>query len=277
MKYLVNMLLVAALFTACTGTENEMNGMADDGSSVMGEEISYTADTLTMNGYIAYDNSTSEKRPGILVVHEWWGHDEYARHRADMLAELGYVALAVDMYGNGKQAAHPEDAMAFSGNVMSNFENAKARFNAALETLKANPNVDTEKIGAIGYCFGGSVILSMANAGLDLDGVAAFHAGLQLPQMPAEGMTSRILILNGAEDQFVTDEQVENLTGALESINADYQYINYEGVMHSFTNPGADSLGAKFQLPLAYDAEADSLSWEEMKSFFDQTFADKSM
>lgn len=277
MKYLAKIFLVTVIFSACTGNNNKMNTMEDTRSSVIGEEVSYSADTLTMNGYIAFDDASTEKRPGILVVHEWWGHDEYARERADMLAELGYVALAVDMYGNGKQANHPEDAMAFAGNVMGNFENAKARFNAALETLKSNPNVDTEKIGAIGYCFGGSVILSMANAGLELDGVAAFHAGLQLPQMPTEGMNSRILILNGAEDEFITDEQVENLTGALESVNADYQYINYEGVMHSFTNPGADSLGQKFELPLAYDAEADSLSWEEMKAFFIQTFADSNM
>jgi dienelactone hydrolase len=206
------------------------------------------------------------------VVHEWWGHDEHARNSADRLAELGYVALAVDMYGNGKQADHPEDAMQFSSEVMGNFENAQNRFNAALETLKSQGNVDPEKIGAIGYCFGGSVVLSMAHSGSELDGVAAFHAGLQLPVMPVDSIRSRILILNGSADPMVTEEHVSTLTGAYESINADYQYISYEGAQHAYTNPAADSLGEKFDLPLAYNAEADSSSWDEMKTFFEETF-----
>jgi dienelactone hydrolase len=238
-------------------------------------EITYTSEETSMNGFIAYNENTEGKRPGILVVHEWWGHDEHARNSARKLAEMGYVALAVDMYGDGKQATHPEDAMKFSSNVMGNFETAKARFNAALETLKSNPNVDTTQIGAIGYCFGGSVILSMANSGMDLKGVAAFHAGLQLPVMPGEDLTSRVLVLNGADDPFVTAEQVENFTSALESAEADFQYINYEGAVHAYTNPGADTLGQKFDLPLAYNAKADSASWEEMKNFFSTTFTEK--
>lgn len=269
MKNLFLLTITAIALIACSSSETTNQPTVN----IVGEEISYSTDETTMNGYISYDESSSEKRPGILVVHEWWGHDEYSRSRADMLSELGYVALAVDMYGNGQQASHPEDAQKFAGNVMGNFDTARARFTAALETLKENPMVDTEQIGAVGYCFGGSVILAMANDGLDLDGVAAFHAGLQLPVMPQEGISSRILILNGAEDPFVTAEQVEALTGALESTEADFQYINYEGAVHAYTNPGADSLGQQFNLPLAYNAEADSLSWEEMKSFFNETFS----
>lgn len=270
MKYLIHLFLISTLFVACTQTKKETVDV-----NIKGEEVSYTADDITMNGYIAYDASTTEKRPGILVVHEWWGHNEYTRDRADMLAELGYVALAVDMYGDGKQAAHPEDAMKFSSNVMGNFGSAKARFNAAIETLKANPNVDPEQIGAIGYCFGGSVILAMADAGLDLKGVAAFHAGLQLPVMPGEDLTSRVLVMNGADDPFVTAEQIESFTRALKTAEADYQYISYEGAVHAYTNPGATELGEKFNLPLAYNAEADSASWEEMKNFFNNTFTAK--
>lgn len=261
---------MSMLAMACTETKKETVEV-----NIKGEEVSYSTDDITMNGYIAYNENSTEKRPGILVVHEWWGHDEYTRERADMLAELGYVAIAVDMYGDGKQAAHPEDAMNFSSNVMGNFDSAKARFNAAIETLKSNPNVDTTQIGAIGYCFGGSVILSMANAGLDLKGVAAFHAGLQLPVMPGDDLTSRVIVMNGADDPFVTAEQVENFTGALESAEADFQYINYESAVHAYTNPRADSLGKKFELPLAYNAKADSASWEEMKNFFNNTFTDK--
>lgn len=269
MKYAIQLFAVALLFTACNQSKEKT---VTEEVNIKGSEISYTTDDITMNGYIAYDESSDKKRPGILVVHEWWGHNEYTRKRADMLAELGYVAIAVDMYGNGKQADHPEDAQKFSSNVMGNFEDAKARFNAAIETLKKNPNVDGEKIGAIGYCFGGSVILSMANAGVDLDGVAAFHAGLQLPVMPKDTLRSRVLVMNGADDPFVTQEQIANFTGAMESANSDFQFINYEGAVHAFTNPGATELGEKFELPLAYNAEADSASWQEMKAFFNTTF-----
>jgi len=272
MKYIVQLLLLSILTLACAQKEKKE---AVEEVSIKGEEIAYTANDVTMNGYIAYNENVEGKRPGILVVHEWWGHNEYTRKRANMLAELGYVAIAVDMYGNGKKAEHPEDAQKFSSNVMGNFEDAKDRFNAAIETLKGNPNVDQNKIGAIGYCFGGSVILSMANAGIDLDGVAAFHAGLQLPVMPKDTLRSRVIVMNGADDPFVTAEQVENFTGAMEKANADFQFINYEGAVHAYTNPGATELGEKFNLPLAYNAEADSASWEEMKKFFNTTFPSK--
>ena len=141
-----------------------------------------------------------------------------------------------------------------------------------METLKDHPLVDAGQTGAIGYCFGGSVILAMANSGADLDAVVAFHAGLRLPVMPQEGITSRILILNGAEDPMITDEDVENLTGTLVEANADFRYVNYEGATHAYTNPAADSLGEKFDLPLAYNAQTDSLSWQEMREFLEQTF-----
>lgn len=270
MKYYFIPALLLLFVSACGQSE-----YSEQQPNVVGQEISYSTDDITMNGYITQDENEFEKRPGILVVHEWWGHDDHARKSADKLAALGYVALAVDMYGNGKQASHPDDAMKFSNNVMSNFGMAQERFNAALQTLKQQDNVDSTKVGAIGYCFGGSVILAMANSGIDLDGVAAFHAGLQLPAMPQNTMNSRVLILNGAADPFVTEEHVTALTGAYENIGADYQYISYEGAMHAYTNPGADTLGQKFELPLAYHAEADSLSWEEMKGFFEETFAEQ--
>ncbi len=139
------------------------------------QEISYSTDSTDMKGYLAYDANHDGKRPGVIVIHEWWGHNQYVRDRANKLAELGYVAFALDMYGDGKVASHPEDAGKFSGMVMSNMDEAKARFEAAVASLKANENVDVENIGAIGYCFGGSVALTMANAGYDLEAVAAFH------------------------------------------------------------------------------------------------------
>lgn len=271
MKSITSLLLLSIVFilSACSQPES----MEQGSQSIAGDEVTYSAGDITMNGYIAYDESSESVRPGILVVHEWWGHDEHARNSAEKLAEMGYVALAVDMYGNGRVAEHPEDAMEYSGNVMGNFETAQERFNAALAALKDHPLVDAGQTGAIGYCFGGSVVLAMANSGADLDVVAAFHAGLNLPVMPQEEISTRILILNGAEDPMITNEDVENLTGALEEVNADFRYVNYEGATHAYTNPAADSLGERFDLPLAYNAEIDSLSWLEMSEFFEQTFS----
>ena len=242
-------------------------------AQVTGNEITYTTDGTTMKGYLAYDASKDTKRPGILVVHEWWGHNDYARKRAEMLAELGYVALAVDMYGEGQTASHPDDAGKFAMSVMSNIEEGKTRFVQAMKELKAHPSVDSTKIGAIGYCFGGSVALSMANMGLDLDAVAAFHSGVELPAMPGTGeLKAKVLVCNGAQDSFVSPGSVEAFKAAMDSIEADYQYIAYEGAVHSFTSPDADSLGKQFNLPLAYNAEADRKSWEEMKSLFSSVF-----
>lgn len=265
-------------FVACSQQSKESeNTMEEPVETVtpeyVGEEVSYATDSVTMNGYIAYDKASTEKRPGILVVHEWWGHNAYSRQRADMLAELGYVALAIDMYGDGKEAAHPQDAMKFSSSVMSNIDDAQARFVKALETLKANPMVDPEQIGAIGYCFGGSVVLTMANMGMDLDAVVAFHSGVQLPVMPEAGkLKAKVLVLNGADDPFVSPESVEAFKAAMDASGAQYKYEAYEGAVHAFTSKGADSLGAKFELPLKYNEAADKASWEEMKMMFSSVF-----
>ena len=268
-------LAIAFLMVACGGSAST-EGETDNSNEPMlaSEQINYSTDSTNMIGYLTYDEHQEGKRPGILVVHEWWGHNEYARKRADMLAELGYVALAVDMYGDGKVAEHPEDAGQFAMSVMGNFPTARARFQAAIEALKSNPNVDPNQIGAIGYCFGGSVVLAMANAGIDLDAVASFHGGLQLPVMPgAEGpVKAKVLVANGADDPFVTAEQIEAYTSAMDSLGADYKLINYEGAKHSFTSPEADANGEKFEMPLAYNEEADVQSWEEMKALFAEAF-----
>jgi dienelactone hydrolase len=280
MKTFYILFLTGSLFfiTACGGDSNttateETTEETTMEPKIVGEEVTYKADTTEMIGYIAYDENTTEKRPGVLVVHEWWGHNEYVRERAKMLAELGYVALAVDMYGDGKQADHPDDAGKFAMSVMSNFPTAEARFNAALEVLRNHPKVANEDIGAIGYCFGGGVVLSMANTGADLDAVASFHGSLGLPVMPEKGKTTaRILVLNGAADPFVTPEQIAAYTKAMDKAEANYKLINYEGAVHAFTSKGADAYGEKFGLPLAYNKEADEQSWEEMKALFSEVF-----
>ncbi len=284
MKNSVLLIAFATLLAACGGASQQTDEDTTADTTAQAEpaekvvqlsvsEVEYTADTLTMKGYVAYDMSMEEKRPGVLVIHEWWGHNDYARKRADMLAELGYVALAVDMYGDGKQAAHPEDAGKFAMNVMSNLESAKQRFEAALAELKMNPMVDSTKIAAIGYCFGGSVALSMANAGYDLDGVAAFHSGLQLPVQPQPGeVKAKVLVCNGAADTFVPAEHIEAFKAQMDSAGVDYKYVAYEGAVHGYTNPEADSLAAQFGMNLKYDAEADKQSWEELKQLLASIF-----
>jgi dienelactone hydrolase len=240
--------------------------------SVKGEEVAYATDSTRMKGYIAYDENIKGKRPGIIVVHEWWGHNEYVRERADMLAELGYTAIAIDMYGDGKQAEHPDDAGKFAQNVMTNLPEAKARFNAALELLKQHESVDAEKTAAIGYCFGGSVALTMANSGADLDAVAAFHSGVQLPVMPNDELNARVLVCNGGADPFISEESVESFKNAMDSIGANYEYVSYPGVKHAFTSKGANEKGEKFDLPLEYNAEADEKSWEKLTEMLREVF-----
>ena len=263
--------LTTLLLVACTSGGKE--GANEESAPVPVGDVEYATDSTNMKGYFALNQEDDSKRPGILVVHEWWGHNDYARERADMLAELGYVALAVDMYGDGKVAEHPDDAGKFTQEVVSNIDEAKARFESALNTLKNHPNVDAEKIGAIGYCFGGSVVLSMANAGFDLDAVAAFHAGLGLPIQPDSGaVKTKVLICNGEDDPFIPEEQVSDFKYVYDAAGVDYKYIAYPGAVHSFTSKRADAMGEQFDMPLAYQAEADSASWAEMQALFDSTF-----
>jgi dienelactone hydrolase len=209
----------------------------------------------------------------VLVVHEWWGHDAYARKRARMLAELGYTALAVDMYGDGKTADHPDDAGKFAGEVRKNMPVAEARFKAAMELLQSQPGVEGDAIAAIGYCFGGGVVLEMARRGVDLKGVASFHGSLGTAEPAQPGkVKAKMLVFNGNDDPFTKPEQVAAFKQEMDAAGVDYQFIGYPGAKHSFTNPGADSFGQKFNLPLEYNAEADKQSWNELQNFFNRIF-----
>ena len=240
---------------------------------IVEKEIGYSSNGTPLKGFLAYDGDLKEPRPGIIVVHEWWGLNSYARKRARMLAELGYTALAIDMYGNGKQASHPEDAQKFAMEVFSNLDVAKARFEAGLKLLKEQPQTDSEKIAAIGYCFGGGVVLHMARFGEDIKGVVSFHGSLPT-QFPAKPNTvkAQLLVCNGMDDPFTTEEQIKSFKKEMDDVGVKYTFINYPGAVHSFTNPGADSLGKKFNLPLAYNKKADEESWNEMQKFFHSIF-----
>jgi dienelactone hydrolase len=236
---------------------------------IKGEPVDYKAGGVTMKGYLAYDENIKGKRPGVLVVHEWWGQNEYARKRARMLAELGYTALAVDMYGEGKTATHPDDAAKFSSETMKNFDTAKVRFEAAMAFLKKQRTVDPERIAAVGYCFGGGVVLNMARQGEDLKAVASFHGSLAAVKPATAGkVKARIRVYNGEDDKFTPQQAIDAFMQEMRDAKVDFQFINYPGAIHSFTNPDADVLGKKFGLPMAYNAEADKRSWEDMTKFF---------
>ncbi len=241
---------------------------------IIGKTVDYSAQGVVMKGFLTYDESIAGKRPGVLVVPEWWGLNDYARKRARMLAELGYTALAVDMYGDGQVATTPEDAGKLSSYVMKNFDVAKARFMAAVDFLKQQPTVDPGRIAAIGYCFGGGVVLNMARQGVDLKGVASFHGSLTAvkPAQPGS-VKAKILVLNGGADKFITPEQIEAFKQEMKSAGADFRFISYPGATHSFTNPEATELGKKFHMPIAYNAEADIKSWGELKEFLKNIFS----
>lgn len=250
-----------------------ITGMSSAATQIHGKDVDYSDGGVVMKGYLAYDDNVSGKRPGVLVVHEWWGHNEYARNRARMLAELGYTALAVDMYGDGKQAMHPDDAGKFSSELMKNFDVARSRFIAAMNFLKQQPSVDPSRIAAIGYCFGGAVVLNMARQGLDLKGVASFHGGLSAVEPARTGsVRSKILVLHGAEDSFIKPEQIDAFKSEMKGAGADFKFISYPDAKHSFTNPDADTYGEEFKIPVAYNAAADKRSWDELKSFLVKIF-----
>ena len=241
-------------------------------AAVVGKEVSYQTGDTVMKGYLAYDDALTGKRPGILVVHEWWGHNSYARKRAEMLAELGYTAMAVDMYGDGKTADHPDNAGKFAMAVRQDQDIMQTRFNAARHYLNSNETVDPELNAAIGYCFGGSVVLSMARSGADLDGVVSFHGSLGgLPPI-SDKVMAKVLVANGGADPFVGKDSIDIFKEDMEMAGVDFEFINYPGAKHSFTSPEANVFGEKFGLPLEYNAEADKASWQKMQEFLDSIF-----
>jgi dienelactone hydrolase len=251
-----------------------MGFAAKASAEIQTEEVSYSGGGVEMKGFLAWDDSIEGQRPGILVVHEWWGHNDYPRARAKMLAELGYTALALDMYGDGKTAEHPKDAGAFMGEVVQNMEAGRARFEAAHDLLKAHETVNADQTAAIGYCFGGGVVLHMARIGSDLKAVASFHGGLGLASVPGtDKVNTRIAVYNGEADQWTTPEAITAFKAEMESAGADYEFIQLPGAIHGFSNPGATANGEKFGIPLKYNKLADDASWAHMQLVFKEVFA----
>jgi dienelactone hydrolase len=244
--------------------------LATGEAAVQTKTLQYKVGDQEFIGHLAWDDSVSGKRPGILVVHEWWGLNDYARGRADQLAKLGYVAFACDMYGGGKTAEHPSEAGQMATQVRQNVEEWQKRANVALDLLKQQPQCDPSRLAAIGYCFGGSTALMLAYSGADLDAVVTFHAGIPLPTPEqARAIKASLVICNGALDSLIPEKTIQQFRKALDDAHVDYEIDYYAGSKHSFTVPDADKHG----IPgLSYNKKADERSWNRMLRLFEEKF-----
>jgi dienelactone hydrolase len=254
---------VLALAAACGPS-------APPAPDVQTREIVYQQNGTMLQGMLAWDANAEGRRPGVLVVHEWWGHDEHARAQAERLAEAGYVALAVDMYGSGRRAAHPDEAQKLMTEAMADPAVVQARFAAARTALTNDARVDPERIAAIGYCFGGAIVLGQARAGADLDAVVSFHGALETTSPAQPGaVRARVLVLTGEADPFVPPDLVEKFRAEMTAAGATFRIVTYPGVKHSFTNPQAGTHGMD---QLGYDEAAANAAWQEMLGLFKEIF-----
>jgi dienelactone hydrolase len=234
------------------------------------EFITYKDGEVTLEGYIAYDESFKDKRPGVLVVHEWTGINDYTKLRCEQLAKLGYVAFAADIYGKGIRPSTPEEAGKQASIYKNDRQLMRKRINLALDEIKKQEFVDSEKISAIGYCFGGTVVLELARSGADVKGIVSLHGGLDTPDISdANNIKAKVLVLHGADDPYVPEEQLNTFEKEMRDAKVDWQLVSYGGAVHSFTNPGAGNDNSK---GAAYNEKADKRSWEAMKNFFNEIF-----
>jgi dienelactone hydrolase len=232
------------------------------------ENVTYTADGITLKGFVAYDENIKGKRPAVLVVPEWWGLNDYTKSRAKQLASLGYIAMATDMFGNGKIAANPTEAQELSTPFYQNPKLGEERLNAALNKIKGISQTDPNNIAAIGYCFGGAIVLNSAKLGIPLKGVVSFHGGLAGVAPKKELLKAKILVCHGAADKFVNQQAVDEFKHQMDSVGADFTFKVYANATHAFTNPDATATGKKFNMPIEYNPQADKDSWNDMKTFF---------
>ena len=268
-------MLTLVLFASCKDKDKKKEPEMKE-PKLKEENITYrlldSEDSIVMDGYIVYDENMAGKRPAVLVVHEWWGLNDYAKMRARELAKLGYIAMAIDMYGNGKRAGNPDDAGKLAEPFYKNPQMAIPFFAAALAKLKSYSQTDPTKVAAIGYCFGGAQVLNMAKLGEDLKGVVSFHGNLTVVPVNKDLLKAQILICHGAADPFVPPAEVSLFKSDMDAVGAKYIFKAYDGATHAFTNPNATAMGEKFNLPIKYNAAADSASWRDMKDFFQSIF-----
>lgn len=242
-------------------------------SNIEGAFIDYQAGGQAMRGYYAVDTAIAGQRPGIIVAPEWWGMNEYVQRRARELAGLGYAALAIDLYGGGAVADNPADAGAMMGALLGDRAAIDARLAAGLATLQARAQVDPSRCAGIGYCLGGAMVLHMARTGMDLRGVVSFHGSLGSMHTPVPGeVRAKVLVCHGEADDFIPPQDISNLKAEMAAAGADLRFTVYPGARHGFSNPEADAKAAKFGIGLAYDADTDAASWDEMLAFFREIF-----
>ncbi|HEX4876552.1 MAG TPA: dienelactone hydrolase family protein [Chitinophagaceae bacterium] len=261
---------VLLLLSACKNGDNKKEVTDSKEPKLKEESITYKVDSLNMNSFMVYDENLKGKRPLVLVIHEWWGLNDYVKMRAKKLAELGYVALAVDMYGNGQMGNDPDAAGKLAMPFYQNTEMAKRHILAAIENVKTNVLIDTSKMAIMGYCFGGAVSIGVARMGLDLKGAVSFHGNLNVVPLNKDLLKAEILVCHGNADPLVPQAEVDLFKKQMDSVGAKYIFKGYEGAMHAFTNPNATALGEKYKLPIKYDAAADTASWNEMKVFLER-------
>ncbi len=265
---LIAALASSLLVTSCKNGDKKETVTKEP--KVKEELVSYKIDTVNLTSYVYYDENVTGPRPAVLVIHEWWGLNDYAKMRAKKLAELGYIAMAVDMYGDNKMGNDPAAAEKLAMPFYMNPQLAKIRVDYALENFRKNPNVDVARTAIIGYCFGGSVAIGVARLGGDFKAAVSFHGNLNVVPANKDLLKAEILVCHGAADPFVPQAEVDLFKKQMDSIGAKYSFKAYEGATHAFTNPEATALGEKFKIPVKYDAAADSASWEDMKAFFKQ-------
>jgi dienelactone hydrolase len=274
-KQLLGSMLLTWLFTSCNNNPpaTVSTTPAADTSGMKEETISFPSDSANLQAFVVYNDSVKGKRPAVIVVPEWWGLNEYPKKRARMLAKLGYVAMAVDLFGDGKVATTPDSAKAYTSPFYHDPQKAKRRIDSAIAKLKTYDNVDTSAIGAIGYCFGGGVLLNTARLGdADLKGVVSFHGSLLGTPARKDLLRTKILVCHGNADKSITPDQVAEFKKQMDSIGASYTFIGYDSATHAFTNPESDVNAQKFHMPIAYNPKADTASWDAMKDFFRNVF-----
>lgn len=239
-------------------------------AAIKTETIEYKEGDTTLEGFIAYDDSIVSKRPGILIAHQWKGLSDYEKKRAEMLAKMGYVAFAADVYGKGVRPKDPKDASATAGKYKNDRELLRKRIQAAFDQLKKSRMVDSQNIAAIGYCFGGTTVLELARSGADIDGVVSFHGALATPTPEdAKDIKAKVLALHGADDPFVPPAEVQGFKEEMQKADVDWQLVSYGNAVHSFTDWNAGNDNSKGS---AYNEKADKRSWEAMKVFFNELF-----
>ena len=241
--------------------------------NILTNRIEYLVGDTSHQGYLAYDDEIAVAQPGIVIVHEWWGLNEYMIRRAHMLAELGYVALAIDMFGGGQIATSPDQAGTLMNGVLDDMDTGTAALRTGYDLLLAQPGVDAERTAAIGYCFGGAMVLHMARIGLALSAVASFHGVLGSFHSAAPGsIRAKILVNHGADDSMVTMDDLEGFKQEMDAAQADYEVLLLEGAKHGFSNPQADINAEKYGIDLGYQQQADEQSWAATQALFTRVF-----